>query len=141
MSDYEEIEEEMKVNCSTCVHDGVVGASLDLDKCWGCGFHQHGLSNYSRIPTAEPFRYMNTAERLYVDPDYDVDLADFRFQGQKVIAKKVRPVWTKWKQTEVHKDIRRSARRSRRVFKQYLKTGSLRLLKAAEKKITSWDFD
>jgi hypothetical protein len=61
--------------------------------------------------------------------------------GRKVIAKHVRPQYTVWKQTTVHKRIKASARRSRRVFKQYLKTGSLRLLKAAERKITSWDFD
>jgi hypothetical protein len=62
-------------------------------------------------------------------------------KGEKVIAKCVRPKYTIWKQTTVHKRIKASARRSRRVFKQYLKTGSLRLLKAAERKITSWDFD
>jgi hypothetical protein len=62
-------------------------------------------------------------------------------KGEKVIAKCVRPKYTVWKQTTVHKRIKASARRSRRVFKQYLKTGSLRLLKAAERKVTSWDFD
>jgi hypothetical protein len=62
-------------------------------------------------------------------------------RGEKVIAKCVRPKYTIWKQTTVHKRIKASARRSRRIFKQYLKTGSLRLLKAAERKITSWDFD
>jgi hypothetical protein len=61
--------------------------------------------------------------------------------GKKVIAKQVRPKYTIWKQTTVHKRIKASARRSRRIFKQYLKTGSLRLLKAAERKVTSWDFD
>lgn len=61
--------------------------------------------------------------------------------GKKVIAKQVRPKYTVWKQTTVHKRIKASARRSRRIFKQYLRTGSLRLLKAAERKITSWDFD
>jgi len=61
--------------------------------------------------------------------------------GRKVIAKKVRPVYTVWNPETVHKDIKSRVRRSRRIFKQYLKTGSLRLLKAAERKITSWDFD
>jgi hypothetical protein len=61
--------------------------------------------------------------------------------GQKVLAKSVRPHYTVWKQTTVHKRIKAKVRRSRRIFKQYLRTGSLRLLKAAEKKVTSWYFD
>jgi hypothetical protein len=61
--------------------------------------------------------------------------------GRKVIAKNVRPVYTMWKRKTVHNTIKSKVRRSRRVFKQYLKTGSLRLLRAAERKVTSWDFD
>jgi len=61
--------------------------------------------------------------------------------GKDPITKCIRPKYTVWKQTEVHKDIKAQVRKRRRVFKQYLKTGSLRLLQAAERKITSWDFD
>lgn len=61
--------------------------------------------------------------------------------GHRPIVKDLRPKWTVWNKVTVHKDVKSRARRSRRVFKQYLKTGSLRLLKAAEKKITRWDFD
>jgi len=64
-----------------------------------------------------------------------------RETGGKVLAKDIRPKYTVWKQTTVHKDIKSKVRRSRRIFKQYIKTGSLRLLQAAERKVTRWDFD
>jgi len=140
MSDYEEIEDEIKhcvKKCASCIHSvGGKAAPRTDDRsegtCWTC--NRILLSNWEvnvRYNDDEWMERLITAKHGYekVEP------------GQDPITKNVRPVWTQWKHTTVHDDIRKATRRSRRVFKQYLKTGSLRLLKAAEKKITSWDFD
>ena len=45
------------------------------------------------------------------------------YLGKDVVAKDLRPIYTVWKHTEVNKDIAAAKRRSRRAYKQYLKTG------------------
>jgi len=110
MSDYEEIEDEIKhcvKKCASCIN--AVGGKAAPRTVERLITTKHG---YEKI-------------ELGVDP----------------ITKNCRPKFTQWKQTTIHKDIKTRMRSKRRIFKQYLKTGSLRLLKAAEKKITSWDFD
>jgi hypothetical protein len=147
MSDYEEIEAEVKeakkLGCETC--SKAVGRSPalmmnhdDADSCWQC----RRLSNWEwkgfKNMRYDGDDWIERLEQTAIDKRYDVYSVE---TGQKVIAKSVKPHYTVWKQTTVHKRIKASARRSRRIFKQYLRTGSLRLLKAAERKITSWDFD
>ena len=61
--------------------------------------------------------------------------------GGKVIMKDLRPKKTMWRQKTVHRQIQDHVRRSRRIFKQYLKTGDQRLLDSAVKQIGRFDFD
>jgi len=62
-------------------------------------------------------------------------------RGSKPIKGSPKPKYTVWKQKTVRNQVRQMARSRRRSFKQYIKSGSLSLLRAAEKKITRWDFD
>ena len=61
--------------------------------------------------------------------------------GKNPMTKQTRPKWTIWNPKTVHNDTKSRVRSKRRIFKQYLRTGSLRLLKSAERKLTSLDFD
>jgi hypothetical protein len=117
----------------------------NLINWWGDETVRYDGDDWADRLTGETFIYDPKLVNLYIEkpvsfitnhPGYEEIV-----KGEKVIAKSVRPKYTLWKQTTVHKRIKASARRSRRIFKQYLKTGSLRLLKAAERKVTSWDFD
>jgi hypothetical protein len=129
--------------CETC-HKSI-GRSPDLmmnnrdaGSCWQC----RRLSNWEwrgfKDMRYDGDDWVEQLKETATVKGYDVYSVE---TGKKVIAKHVRPHYTVWKQTTVHKRIKASARRSRRIFKQYLRTGSLRLLKAAERKVTSWDFD
>ena len=63
------------------------------------------------------------------------------FIGKDIVAKDLRPKFTIWKHTEVNKDIAAAKRRSRRIYKQYIKTGDVRDFNRSQRKITRWDFD
>jgi len=140
MSDYEEIEDEIKhcvKKCASCINAvGGKAAPRTDDRsegtCWTC--NRILLSNWEvnlRYNDDEWMERLITTKHGYEKIELGVD----------PITKNCRPKFTQWKQTTIHKDIKTRMRSKRRIFKQYLKTGSLRLLKAAEKKITSWDFD
>jgi hypothetical protein len=59
----------------------------------------------------------------------------------KNIDKDLRPLWTVWNPKTVQSDIRAHVRRTRRAYKQYLKTGAQRDFDRANKRIGRWDFD
>lgn len=61
--------------------------------------------------------------------------------GSHVVAKNVTPKWTVWNPKTVSKEIKRHKRVSRRVYKQYLKTGDIRDFNRSQRKITNFDFD
>lgn len=54
---------------------------------------------------------------------------------------KHRPKYTVWNPRTVNKDVRRHIRKTRRAYKQYLKTGSIRDFNRANELLTSWNFD
>jgi len=61
--------------------------------------------------------------------------------GRDTVTEKCRPVWTVWRPGTVAKDKTAHKRRARRTFKQYMKTGNVRLFNSSQKLLTSWDFD
>lgn len=63
------------------------------------------------------------------------------FAGKNTVAKDLRPKFTLWRKTTVSKDIKSHKRRSRRVYKQYLRSGDIRLFVRSQRKLTRWDFD
>jgi hypothetical protein len=63
------------------------------------------------------------------------------YLGKDIVAKDLRPKFTIWRHTEINKDIKAARRRSRRAYRQYLKTGAIRDFNRSQKKITRWDFD
>lgn len=142
MSDLEEIEEAMNEakldGCRSC-YKSIGGRAAPRtddrhdDSCWQC----RRLSNWEWEGFRNVKTWMTTKDGLR---EIHNSIGDLEL-GQDPITKHVRPIWTQWRPSTVHKDIKAQARKRRRVFKQYLKTGSLRLLQAAERKITSWDFD
>ena len=136
MSDYEEIEYELRYakrgGCTTC--DKSVMGRPDISKnywcegpgsCWFC----RRLSNWK------------LKGKLFVITPTGYDYLDNIEPRKNPMTKQTRPKWTIWNPKTVHNDIKGRVRSKRRIFKQYLRTGSLRLLQAAERKITSWDFD
>jgi hypothetical protein len=54
---------------------------------------------------------------------------------------KHRPKYTVWNPRTVNKTVKAHIRKTRRAYKQYLKTGSIRDFDRANKLMTSWDFD
>jgi len=68
-------------------------------------------------------------------------MIDDYYLGKNIVAKDLRPVWTRWNPKTVNKKIAAAKRRARRTYKQYLKTGSLRDFNRSQLKITRWDFD
>jgi hypothetical protein len=63
------------------------------------------------------------------------------YLGKDVVAKDLRPKWTCWKSETVNADVQAHKRRTRRAYRQYLKTGSIKDFNRSQKKITRWDFD
>jgi hypothetical protein len=63
------------------------------------------------------------------------------YLGKYTVAKDLKPIWTVWKHTEVTKDIKAHKRKTRRSYRQYLKTGDVRQFNKSQRKITRWDFD
>jgi len=57
------------------------------------------------------------------------------------VAKNCKPRWTRWNPKTVQEDILLHKRRTRRAFKQYLRTGDIRDFDRSQKLITNWDFD
>ena len=94
------------------------------DSCWMCC----RLSNWE----LDAMRYEIVDNTVGVE---DLEI------GKHPMTKGIRPKYTVWNPKTVRNDIKRRVRSRRRIFKQYLKTGGLRLLNAAERKLTSWDFD
>lgn len=69
----------------------------------------------------------------YINDDY--------YEGTYTVAKDLKPIWTCWNYKTVNKDIKSHKRKARRIYKQYLKTGDIRIFNKSQKKITRWDFD
>ena len=63
------------------------------------------------------------------------------YLGSNTVAKDLRPIFTIWKTTTVNADVKSHKRKSRRVYRQYLKTGNIRDFNRSQRKITRWDFD
>ena len=57
------------------------------------------------------------------------------------VTKHYKPRWTCWKRETVSEDVKLHKRRTRRAFKQYIKTGSQRDFDRSQRQITDWDFD
>ena len=64
-----------------------------------------------------------------------------REPGGIVIQKKFRPAWTQWDQRTIRKVVRIHKRRARRIYKQYLKTGSNHDFLRSQVILGQWDFD
>jgi len=52
-----------------------------------------------------------------------------------------RPIHTIWTKAEVIEVKKAHRRRSRRTYKQYLKTGRIEDFNRSQKLLTNWDFD
>ena len=63
------------------------------------------------------------------------------YVGVYVVAKDLKPIYTCWNPKTVNKYIKDHKRKARRIYKQYLKTGDVRLFNKSQHKITRWDFD
>jgi len=61
--------------------------------------------------------------------------------GSLTVVKDLRPKFTIWNPSTVNEDVKLHKRRGRRIYKQYLKTGDIRIFNRSQKKITRWDFD
>jgi len=57
------------------------------------------------------------------------------------VAKYYKPRWTIWNPKTVQEEVKLHKRRTRRAFKQYLKTGLQKDFDRSQKLITQWDFD
>lgn len=57
------------------------------------------------------------------------------------VAKYYKPRWTVWAPPTVKEEVKLHKRRTRRAFKQYLRTGSIKDFNRSQKLITNWDFD
>lgn len=63
------------------------------------------------------------------------------YEGKNVVTASYKPKWTIWNRKTVTIHLVAHKRRSRRVYKHYLKTGDIRDYNRSQRKITSWDFD
>jgi hypothetical protein len=63
------------------------------------------------------------------------------YLGGNIVVKDLRPIWTLWNPITVSKNIKAHKRKSRRIYRQYLKTGNIRDFDRSQRKITRWDFD
>jgi len=63
------------------------------------------------------------------------------YEGSQVVAANYKPKWTIWNRKTVGKHLTEHKRRSRRIYKLYLKTGDIRDYNRSQRKITTWDFD
>ena len=61
--------------------------------------------------------------------------------GDYCVCKDLKPIWTCWSHDTVRDDIKAHKRRSRRAYRQYLKTGDVRDLNRANRKVSRRDFD
>ena len=57
------------------------------------------------------------------------------------VAKHYKPRWTIWSPKSVAEDVKLHKRRTRRAYKQYLKTGTQKDFDRSQRLITNWDFD
>ena len=57
------------------------------------------------------------------------------------VAKYYKPRWTIWSPKLVSDEVIAHKRRTRRAYKQYLRTGSMRDFDRSQRIITNWDFD
>ena len=63
------------------------------------------------------------------------------YLGKDVVAKDLRPIWTRWNTKTVNDNIKAHKRRTRRAYRQYIRTGDIRDFNRSQRKITRWDFD
>ena len=63
------------------------------------------------------------------------------YLGKDVVAKDLKPKWTRWSNKEIAFNIKSHKRRARRAYRHYLKTGDVRDFNRSQRKITRWDFD
>ena len=63
------------------------------------------------------------------------------YLGKDVVTKDLRPVWTRWNSKTVRDNIKAHRRKTRRIYRQYLRTGDIRDFDRSQTKITRWDFD
>lgn len=61
--------------------------------------------------------------------------------GDYCVCKDLKPIWTGWSHETVRGNIKAHKRRSRRLYRQYLKTGDIRDFIKANRKISRRDFD
>ena len=63
------------------------------------------------------------------------------YLGKDVVAKDLRPVWTCWRSSTIQEFKTMAKRKSRRIYRQYIRTGDIRDFNRSQRKITRWDFD
>ena len=61
--------------------------------------------------------------------------------GDSVVGKDLKPIYTIWNPKTVSKDIKAHKRKSRRTYKNYLRTGDIRQFNKSQTMITRRDFD
>lgn len=64
-----------------------------------------------------------------------------RASGKDIVAKDLKPIYTVWDRRTVRKSIRAAKRRSRRAYKQYLKTGDIRAFDRSQRQVNRLCFD
>lgn len=57
------------------------------------------------------------------------------------VTKNYKPKWTIWRPETIRADVIAHKRRTRRAFKQFLKTGSQKDFNRSQKLLTRWEFD
>lgn len=63
------------------------------------------------------------------------------YLGKDIVAKDLRPVWTRWRSTTIKEFKTAAKRRHRRAYRQYIRTGDIRDYNRSQRKITRWEFD
>lgn len=62
-------------------------------------------------------------------------------KGNKIVGKDLHPIYTIWNPKTVAKRVKEHKRRTRRTYKQYLKSGDIRQFNKSQIMITRRDFD
>jgi hypothetical protein len=63
------------------------------------------------------------------------------YEGGLILAANYKPKWTCWSRKTVTAHVKAHKRKSRRLYKHYLKTGDIRDYNKSQRMMTQWDFD
>jgi hypothetical protein len=63
------------------------------------------------------------------------------YEGGVILAANYKPIRTCWTHKTVAAHVKAHKRKSRRLYKHYLKTGNIRDYNRSQRMMTRWDFD